>query len=511
MLDEPARGAVPDPRFHSLSGLERVRAFMRGQMLPLPIGTFLDISITEATSGSAVLRQVLSPWFDNGQGLLHLTPAVEVALYAAAITGFPPAVKPRTANLSMRYLRPCTVEAESVMIRSRILHTGSAFTTVEALVEDRLGRAVAHATGSVLLHPIEPAPPPLTAPLKPVDLPVYATPPPARRPLPWDREPWPGPAWDRLRRGAVPAGGEELPLPPIATLVGTRIVDVAPGRVRMAMPASDWFKGEFGEVAAGMVGSAGEIAIGLALAGIAEPDHRLRVSSFTENFLAPVVPTGQDLMAVASVRTRGEIIVCDAEVSESGGALVAVSQIACLLRREEPGPRARPPERLLLTVVFTDLVGSTELAGRLGPARWRALLEDHHALVRRQLELHRGREVKCTGDGFLATFDSPTRAVAFARAVRGGLDALDLAVRIGIHAGECEVMGSDVGGLAVHVASRIEATAGSREILVSNTVHDMLSGSGVAFADQGRHALKGIDGEHQLWAVVGFGDGGEAG
>jgi class 3 adenylate cyclase len=122
--------------------------------------------------------------------------------------------------------------------------------------------------------------------------------------------------------------------------------------------------------------------------------------------------------------------------------------------------------------------------------------------VRRQLELHRGREVKCTGDGFLATSDSPSRAVSFARAARDGLDRLDLAVRIGIHAGECEVMGADVGGLAVHIASRIEGTAKPDEILVSGTVHAMLAGSGVDFIDRGVHALRRVEGDHALYAVA---------
>ena len=110
--------------------------------------------------------------------------------------------------------------------------------------------------------------------------------------------------------------------------------------------------------------------------------------------------------------------------------------------------------------------------------------------------------MKCTGDGFLATFDSPTRAVAFGRAARDGLDRLDLAVRIGIHAGECEVMGTDVGGLTVHLASRIEGTAKPDEILVSGTVHAMLAGSGVDFVDRGLHALRGVEGDHQLYAVA---------
>jgi class 3 adenylate cyclase len=502
MLDEPVRGAVPDRSLFSLSGLEQLRAFMRSLIAPVPVTELLDLGVTELSSGQAVFRQILSPWFDNGQGNMILTPIAEIGMYAAALTGVPPAIEPRTANLSMRYLRPCTLDSESVLLRARILHAGSAFTTVEALIEDRLGRAVAHATSSVLMYPMDPEPPPMAAPLRAVEQPVYATPSPARRPLRRSGEQWPGPGWDRVRRGLPPDEREPLVLPPIASFVGTRILEVSPGRVRIAVPASNWFLNMYGTATAGMVGVAGETATGLAMASVVEPGQQIRVNHTGQSFLVPVVPAGQELVADASIRYRGDVIVAEAVVSAPDGTTVAVSQMTCVLRGGESGRHARPPERLLLTVVFTDLVGSTELAARLGAERWRSLLEEHHALVRRQLELHRGREVKCTGDGFLATFDSPTRAVAFAKAARDGLDALDLAVRIGIHAGECEVMGSDVGGLAVHVASRIEAAAAPREVLVSSTVHDLLIGSGVVFVDHGRHALKGIEGEHQLWEVV---------
>ena len=157
---------------------------------------------------------------------------------------------------------------------------------------------------------------------------------------------------------------------------------------------------------------------------------------------------------------------------------------------------------MLLTVLFTDLVGSTERAGQEGDANWRAVLEDHHAIVRRQIELHAGREVKTTGDGFLATFDSPSRAVHCARAIKSGLAKLGLDLRAGVHTGECELMGADVAGLAVHVASRVESAAEPGEILVSNTVRDLAAGSGLDFIDRGAHELKGISGTWQLFAVA---------
>jgi class 3 adenylate cyclase len=166
-------------------------------------------------------------------------------------------------------------------------------------------------------------------------------------------------------------------------------------------------------------------------------------------------------------------------------------------------PPAAAPERVLATVLFTDIVGSTEAAERLGDARWTQLLDEHHSAVRKQLDMFKGREVKTTGDGFLATFDSPGRAVQAARAIRDAVGRLGLDIRVGLHTGECEISGADVAGIAVHIASRIQSLAGSGEILVSGTVHDLVAGSGLSFADRGRHKLKGIEGEWPLFAVAG--------
>ena len=163
--------------------------------------------------------------------------------------------------------------------------------------------------------------------------------------------------------------------------------------------------------------------------------------------------------------------------------------------------RARETERALATVLFTDIVGSTERAAELGDKRWRGLLERHDASVRRQIEVHRGREVKTMGDGFLATFDGPARAIRCADAIRAELDGIDLDVRVGIHTGEVELIGEDVGGMAVNIGARIGALAGSGEILVSSTVRELVVGSGLEFAERGAHTLKGAPGEWRLFAV----------
>lgn len=161
------------------------------------------------------------------------------------------------------------------------------------------------------------------------------------------------------------------------------------------------------------------------------------------------------------------------------------------------------PDRVLATVLFTDMVDSTGQAAAMGDAAWREVLQRHHRVVRLALDRFHGREVKTTGDGFLATFDGPARAVRCALEIRNDLAAEDLTVRSGLHTGEIELTGDDVAGLAVHIAARIMALAGAGEILVSSTVKDLVAGSGLAFESRGLHRLKGVPDEWSLFAVRG--------
>lgn len=159
-------------------------------------------------------------------------------------------------------------------------------------------------------------------------------------------------------------------------------------------------------------------------------------------------------------------------------------------------------ERVLATVLFTDIVGSTDRAAQLGDRRWRDLLDRHDQTVRTQIERFRGREVKTVGDGFVATFDSPGRAIECALAIKGALAALDVGMRAGIHTGEIEVRGDDVAGMAVHIGARVSALAGAGEVLVSSTVKDLVVGSTVDFEERGEHELKGVPGMWRLFAVT---------
>jgi class 3 adenylate cyclase len=158
-------------------------------------------------------------------------------------------------------------------------------------------------------------------------------------------------------------------------------------------------------------------------------------------------------------------------------------------------------DRMLATVLFTDIVGSTEKAAALGDSRWRNLLDSHHGLIKRNLARFRGHEIKSTGDGILATFDGPARGVRCACAITEEIRPLGIDVRAGLHTGECEIMGEDVGGIAVHIGARVASLAGAGEVLVSRTVKDLVAGSGLQFADRGSKILKGVPGDWQIYAV----------
>lgn len=161
------------------------------------------------------------------------------------------------------------------------------------------------------------------------------------------------------------------------------------------------------------------------------------------------------------------------------------------------------PDRVLATVLFTDIVNSTRQAAQLGDKGWRTLLDQHDALSVRQVTRYGGRIVKTTGDGILATFDGPARSVRCAQAISEGARGLGIEVRAGVHTGEVELRGDDVSGLGVNIASRIEALAGPGEVLVSRTVTDLVTGSGLEFSDRGSHDLKGVPGSWQLFLATG--------
>jgi class 3 adenylate cyclase len=162
---------------------------------------------------------------------------------------------------------------------------------------------------------------------------------------------------------------------------------------------------------------------------------------------------------------------------------------------------AADTDRVLATVLMTDIVGSTELAASLGDRKWTDLLDAHDKVIDHQLERFRGRKVNPTGDGMLATFDGPARAIRCAKAMIAETHAIDIDIRAGLHTGEIELRGNDVGGIGVHIGARVASLARTGEVLVSRTVTDLVAGSGITFEERGEHTLKGVPGKWQIFAV----------
>jgi class 3 adenylate cyclase len=183
-------------------------------------------------------------------------------------------------------------------------------------------------------------------------------------------------------------------------------------------------------------------------------------------------------------------------IEEPEPLVVAIESFLASVRQEEA-----VLDRVLATVLFTDIVGSTSRSAELGDKRWNELLQRHHRVVRALLARYRGNEISTAGDGFLATFDGPARAVRCAQAIAEAVTPLDLEIRAGLHTGEIELINQDVGGIAVSIGARVGSMAGPSEVLVSQTVMDLIAGSGIGFHDRGVHTLKGVPGEWHLYAV----------
>jgi class 3 adenylate cyclase len=504
VLSEPVRGGFPDRSFFALTGIEQACALQRGLVPRVPLGHLVGHRLSQVGSGTAAGTIPATPWLQGGDGTMEVRISMAAGLDIAVLTGLAPGCEASMAALSVTHLRVCTLESAPLIARARVLHSGPILTFAEALAEDAHGRGVAHATASVIVRAIEPPPPEPFSPLQPVEEPVYPSPDPHLRPLPPGVAPYPVGQDEHLDGiGLVRAlMSGDIPTPPVWALVGLRGLDVTEGEACLSFAASEWFCSRTREVHPGVIACAAHAGLTAAAITLAPPAHRIGVIHQTIDFTRSVAADGRQLLVRCGVvHQDGDLLIVRGEVTDADGKRVALGQQSSILISE--GEIRPAPQRILTTVLFTDLVGSTLQAQRLGDARWGELLERHHGLVRRQLEIHKGREIKTTGDGFLATFDSPTRAVHCARAIRDGVRRLDLDVRTGIHSGECEMVGGDVAGVAVHAASRIVSAAGAGEILVSTTVRDLVAGSGLRLSDGGTHELRGLEGNWQLFTVEG--------
>ena len=502
VVDEPVRGSLPDASFGSLPGIDRARAWLRGSAAPGPLHHLVGVRLSQVGSGTVVATMPVSPWLQTFDGTVDSRILAETGLATAVLTGAPAGTDVRPASMTVINLRQGRIDTEILVARARTLNSAPTFTLAEVLVEDGTGRGVAHGVGSYFVHPLDPSPPPWTGSGTPIELPTYSTPDPYLRPLD------PSMSLARFEDAQFLSTCRDMidgaaPSFPFHDLLGMRIVDMTEGTSAAVLRASEWLCLRSREVCHGVIASFTFQMLAGTVGSLCPLGHRIGVLDSTVTFLASVPPDGREVVGRGRVtHRRGQLIVCTAEITDADGQVVAVGHQTSLLR--PPRPKAAQyaaSERRIVTVLFSDIVKSTERAAELGDARWTDLLERHHATVRQQLRLFKGTEVKTTGDGFLAIFDSPGLAIQAARAIRDGVQSLGLEIRVGLHTGECEVSKADVAGIAVHIASRVQAIAEPGEILLSGTVHDLVTGSGLPFTDRGHHTLKGVQGEWQIYAL----------
>jgi len=503
IVDEPVRGSLPDPSFGSLPGIDRARAWLRGVAPPPPLHHLTGPRLTQVGSGTAVGTIPASPWLQMIDGSIDAGILMEASLAFAVLTGAPGGTDVRPAAMTVNRLRQGTVESETLVARARVLHSGPAFTLAEVLVEDGSGRGIAHGVGTYIVYPIDPPPPPWSGSDTPTERPIYPSPDPYQRPLsaPWVPAQLEEATFSSIVQDMI--AGVRPPLP-MLELLGIRLVDVGEGEADVALRSSEWLCNRSREVAPGVLATVAHMVLGGATGTLCPVGYRFGNLDQSVTFLAPLLPDGRDVVVRSRVtHRRGDVMMCVAEFTDADGQLVAVAHQTSLLRPiRRQADRGASSVRRITTVLFSDIVKSTARAAELGDARWAELLDRHHATVRKQLQLFKGTEVKTTGDGFLAIFDAPGQALHAARAIRDGVQALGLEIRVGLHTGECEISKEDVAGIAVHIASRVQAMAEPGEILLSGTVHDLVTGSGLPFTDRGRHALKGVQGEWQVYALA---------
>jgi uncharacterized protein (TIGR00369 family) len=404
------------------------------------------------------------------------------------------------------FLRAPTSRSQTIIGRGRLIHATRKLGLAEAALADARGRLLGHASSRCVLFRADPEilaarqrhearPSDLAEPyLREVEGDVYGQ-------EYWDATP------GLAVMQQLADGGTH---PPCFRLLGMRAARAREGSMTMAMAASGWLCDGFGVLYGGAIAFLADAAITLAAGTTVPAGTAFSTIDLKLYLLRSVLPADGELVARATVAHRGRTIaIVNCEITGPDGVLAAQATGSVLIL---PGRNwTRPVQvadeitaesgRVLTTVLFTDIVGSTRRAAELGDDRWRQVLAEHHAIVREQIRRFRGREVDTAGDGFLIAFDGAARAVRCAMAVREHLRRIGLEVRAGVHAGECEEIGGQLVGIAVHIGSRLVGIARPGEVLASSTVRDLVAGSRIEFDDRGEHALKGIAGRWHLYAA----------
>ncbi len=497
IIDEPVRGSIPPLWWWSLSGLERIQALARGYIPQPPLCRLLGIRPGHVGPGSGTWTMPATAALQLLNGELDILVFIETALRGIAMTVLDPGFTVEPITVEANHFRPARPAPGKFVARGRVINSSRFFTFTELQIEDTDGRQLMHATSHAEIRRVEPEPPPAPAELTVVDEPNYATPDPYLRPivarLPSLEE------YESDVVGAFRGLSDGRFVSPLANLFGLKLVDWESGTMS-SIPASEWFCLFSRNVSPGVIAAATSWSGGDASARFAKPGQ-----SF--------VGLSQHIHLLGSVPADGRILHIESQSDgRSGGSsffdadrnLIARQVgVARFVDRAQRQQRAvAQAKRALCTLLFTDIVGSTQHAERLGDQKWHALLEEHWRVVRMEVNRWRGMEINTTGDGFFVRFDSPGDALDCAIAAREAVKPLGIEIRAGVHTGECEVTGRNLAGMAVHIGARIQAAAGPSEIFVSSTVKDLVMGSGRTFTDRGEHELKGVPGAWRLYALA---------
>lgn len=504
---EAPQGATWGAEVLQLPGLELLRASLERRLPDPPVTKLTGLHLSEVGLAMASAWMPASAWWQTAAGVFFAGTTAfvaDMALGSSVLTSAPAGMGVTTSELSVSFLRAPTIRSQTIIGRGRLIHATRSLGLAEATLEDARGRLLGHSSSRGVLFRADPEilavrrlPEARTSDLaepylREVEGEVYGQ-------EYWDATPGLT-VMQQLVDGAF--------LPPCFRLLGVRGVEAREGAMAMGMAASGWLCNGFGVVYGGAIAYLADAAITLAAGTTVPAATAFSTIDLKLYFLRPVLPADGELIARATVAHRGRTIaVVNCEITGPDGALVAQATGSVLI---VPGRRWERPvhvadeitaesARVLTTVLFTDIVGSTRRAAELGDDRWRQVLAEHYAIVREQIRRFRGREVDTAGDGFLIAFDGAARAVQCAMAIRTHLRRIGLEIRSGIHAGECEESGGKLVGIAVHIGSRLLGIAQPGEILVSSTVRDLVAGSGIEFEDRGDHALKGIAGQWHLY------------
>lgn len=501
VVTEAPRGALPPPGFSRQSGHDRVKMLSRGQVGPAPIHHLTGVRITQVSPGACVLTMPASPWLMHGNGEVDTAAIADGAVYLAALTTVPPDTTVDLRVLTWSPLRFASTEGRSLIARARVVRSNGRLIYAVVDVEDADGRTLSHATGTLVARPIDPAEQETGSAAPSSGALRYATPDPYQRPLPRaHREAFAAVAsWDMDRIADAVVSGE-IPPPPIHELVGVEITGMAEGSLR----PTPWLRlfdrrAQTGLVMASLI----DFCFARAVEGVSAGAHWALLSG-TMTWAAPLMTADTTLRIVTdrSALGSGDLAPVAAHLTTDEGAIVASLNCVGLVMSRSPARASSATRRVLCTVVFTDIVGSTRLADDVGDAEWRRLREQHDLLVRARVTEFGGTEVKSTGDGFLLLFDSPSAAVACAEAARQDVGGAGLEIRVGVNTGECEVLDGDVTGIGVNLAARIESAASPNSVWVSDTTRALVQGSDFTFTDEGERELHGFPEPARLWSLA---------